>query len=156
MKLEEWCRLKNVGKSQAKKWIENGWIPGAYRQVDGEYSVPSQARVPYTGARAKKEDSIRVSVCRACMRQLGVCGSLYGCASDVFQGILQGLVEEGFLVPVVYGGITYYDATTAGEDYVLKHRRDPQAGGAQKTAEVLNTALQTLKTAAEIAVIAGS
>ena len=124
MNLAKWCERKSVSIRKAKKWVENGWIPGACKSVSGEYEVPEHARIPFTAARAKNNPSVLLSICTACNSYLGVSPSLYRMSEEEFLMIIQELIQNELINAIELDGITYYNPTVNTIDYIIKCNRN--------------------------------
>ena len=118
--------FQNKCKKSAKtirRWLELGYIPGAkYSSETGEWMIPSYARPPYTGTRAKTAQSIYVSIVEASNKRCHVFPELYHLDSSEFNHYIDELVKAGLICCRTVDGITYYDATLKSHEYASESK----------------------------------
>ena len=109
MTINQFCEKTDSRRSKVLDWIKRGYIPGA--DLEKDY-IPDSARVPFTGARAKKATSIYASIIKAAINRKHVLPCLYrNLCEDEFYGYIDRLERYGLIEKRVTDGITYYDAT---------------------------------------------
>lgn len=109
--------LKN--KDTVLKWINEGYIPGAKKDIEtNEFFIPELSRPPYTKARAKTTDSIYKSIVKACIKRKGICAKLYKLSELEFQVYIQELSQAGYIRVEVQNNIKYYFATSKSSEFV--------------------------------------
>lgn len=101
-------------------WLEKGYIPGVKQDSEtGEWIIPSHARPPYTGTRAKTAQSIYVSIVEASNKRCHVFPELYHVDPSEFNHYIDELINAGLICSRTVEGVTYYDATLKTQEYML-------------------------------------
>ena len=114
MTIKEFAVKCGVLESTVKDWIEKGYIPGS--QSD---SIPSSARPPYTATRAKTGSAIIRSMLKACNNHYGIFAGIYNLSQDAFDAYVKSLLDGGYIVEYKEEGVTYYNITVKGVQFLL-------------------------------------
>jgi hypothetical protein len=117
--IEQFMALRNVkNKNTVLRWINSGYIPGTILDKDSkEYKIPDNARCPYVERGNCKGNAIYRSIVKASAKGKHVVYQLYDLPKDEFDFYIKCLIEWKYIVPFELEGITYYNATEAGEDF---------------------------------------
>ena len=119
MTIQEFAVKCGTKEATVVKWLEAGYVPGTTK-VDGVFCIPQSARKPYTKNRAKTGSAILKSIVKACDLRLGICAAVYKISEAEFAGYIDALVHSHLIDPYQDDGITYYNVTDKGANW-LKH-----------------------------------
>lgn len=120
MKLEEFMnRFEIKSKRTVNDWLDKNYIPGAIITKDGEIIIPDRALPPHTGARAKKRESIFVSILKGINSRKQVLPALYGMSEREFERYIDELEKNELLTTEIENGIRYYYPTLKTEEYLF-------------------------------------
>ena len=117
MTIQEFAVKCGTKEATVVNWLEKGYVPGAAK-VDGAFRIPQSARKPYTKNRAKKGSAILKSIVRACDLRLGICAAVYKIPEAEFSGYIETLVHSQLISAYQDDGITYYNVTDKGVDWL--------------------------------------
>lgn len=117
MTIQEFAEKCNTKEATVVNWLEKGYVPGTTK-VDGVFRIPQSARKPYTKNRAKKGSAILKSIVRACDLRLGICAAIYKIPEAEFSGYIETLVHSQLISAYQDDGITYYNVTDKGADWL--------------------------------------
>lgn len=106
MTIKEFSEREHVSVATVRKWVRNGWIPGA--RIEDSF-VPNSARKPYTGARARTTKSIYKSILTAINERLQIFPWCYHITDAEFNQYINSLINNGVIQIRIEDGITYYD-----------------------------------------------
>lgn len=119
MTVQEFAVQCGTKEATVVKWLEKGYVPGTTK-VDGVFRIPQSARKPYTKNRAKTGSAILKSMVKVCDLRLGICATVYKIPEVEFSGYIETLVHSQLISTFQDDGITYYNVTDKGVDW-LKH-----------------------------------
>ena len=100
------------------KWLEEGLIPGAKKNKNGDWNIPTLARPPYTKARAKTTGAIYISIVEACNKRQSVCAKLYKIPETEFAEYISNLKKLDLISVRKEKGVEFYFATPLSEKYL--------------------------------------
>ncbi len=120
MTISEFMNNFNIKKmSRIEKWLENGYIPGAYYdEQNEEWNIPNSAKPPYTKARAKKTPAVYRSIVNACLCRQHVFPKLYNIGVEEFDTYIHQLATAEIIEVKEIDGVTYYFSTLNSEKFV--------------------------------------
>ena len=123
MNKSRFAEKKDYKEKTVDKWLNDGLIPGAFKDESGEWFIPNSARVPYVKARAKTKDSIFVSIVNASYQGFHVMAKLYGISDKEFDGYITQLVSAGLIIIRKEDGVLYYDKTLDSKEFLDKNNK---------------------------------
>ena len=104
--------------STIEKWLNSGYIPGAFINEDGSWSIPDNARCPYTErGKCNRGFSIYRSIVKAYDKGKNVVPQLYGITPERFNNIHNDLLSWGLISEEQFDGMTYYNVTPNGHSF---------------------------------------
>ncbi|MCM1232246.1 MAG: hypothetical protein NC489_19150 [Ruminococcus flavefaciens] len=116
--------MKKVGVTKKKyvtDWLAKDLIPGALQdEATGEYSFPESARRPYRCSSLKantKAPQIRAHIVKACINRQHITKDMCFMSEGEFNGMIDDLVNAGWIRRRVEDEITYYDSTERSDTY---------------------------------------
>jgi hypothetical protein len=80
-----------------------------------EWNIPQDDRPPYTNRRAKNMIGINISILKAIASGYQVLPELYGLSDEVFNIILDNLIQNKMTSKIKIEDVIYYNATLEGE-----------------------------------------
>ena len=119
MTIDEFMKLyniKNAGK--VEKWIEEGLLPGTYKNNKNEWILSKYAHPPYTESRAKKASAIYKSIVNGCNKRKGICAQLFHLTEEEFEIYIYNLKKAGLITVKKDQGYKFYFATPISESYL--------------------------------------
>lgn len=116
-------RFGITNKRKVETWIENGYIPGAIANDEGEVAIPEEALPPYTEARAKKKDSIFASILKGILSRKQVLPALYRMSDTEFKQYVNELERQDLITIKIVSDIEYYYPTLKAEEYIQDNSR---------------------------------
>lgn len=122
MTIQEFAVKCGTKEATVVKWLEEGYVPGT-KKVDGVFYIPQSARKPYTKNRAKTGSAILKSIVKACDLHLGICAAVYKIPEAEFSGYIDALLRSQLISECQDDGITYYDITDKGADWLRNQSR---------------------------------
>lgn len=124
MNLEEFMNRFGIKRKRTvNDWLDKGYIPGAKIMGNGEIIIPDRARPPYVEARAKKRESIFVSILKGVNSRKQVLPILYSMSEKEFDIYIIELEKNELLTTEVENGIRYYYPTLKTEEYLFDKTR---------------------------------
>lgn len=118
MDIKGFMRKESIKKEKTVlSWLEKGYIPGA-ELIDGKWYIPENARKPYTERRACNGYSIYKSMVKAFSKGKNIVPQLYNMTTEKFDLHLQTLKKWGLIEEEKLDGLTYYNATPKGMEFI--------------------------------------
>ena len=99
-------------------WINKDWIPGTTSDEEGVYSIPEEALPPYTRARAKRGNSVYISMLKGVCSRKHILPALYKMSENEFQRYTNVLADAGLIMIDEVNGIRYYRPSLEASDYL--------------------------------------
>ena len=116
--------MKKVGVTKKKyvsDWLAKDLIPGALQdESTGEYTFPESARRPYRCNSLKpttKAPQLRAHIVKACINRHHITKDMCFMSEGEFNGMIDDLVNAGWIRLRIEDGITYYDSTEKSDTY---------------------------------------
>lgn len=122
MTVQEFAIKCGTKEATVVNWLEKGYVPGTTK-VDEAFRIPQSARKPYTKNRAKTGCAILKSIVQACDLRLGICAAVYKIPEAEFSGYIDALVRSQLISEYQDDGITYYNVTDKGVDWLKNQSR---------------------------------
>lgn len=122
MTIKDFAEKCGTKEATVVNWLEKGYVPGTAK-VDGAFRIPQSARKPYTKNRAKTGSAILKSIIKACDLRLGICAAIYKIPEAEFSGYIDALVRSQLISAYQDEGITYYNITDKGADWLKNQSR---------------------------------
>lgn len=122
MTVQEFAIKCGTKEATVVNWLEKGYVPGTTK-VDGTFRIPQSARKPYTKNRAKTGSAILKSMVKACDLRFGICAAVYKIPEAEFSGYIETLVHSQLISTYQDDGITYYNVTDKGADWLKNQSR---------------------------------
>lgn len=122
MTVQEFAIKFGTKEATVVNWLEKGYVPGTTK-VDGAFRIPQSARKQYTKNRAKTGSAILKSIVKACDLRLGICAAVYKIPEAEFSGYIETLLHSQLISTYQDDGITYYNVTDKGADWLKNQSR---------------------------------
>lgn len=121
--IDDFAERCGVGSKTVKNWIRNKYIP--YREViidkKKEFDIANAAKKPYTQAsRITSSSSIRETIMKATYLGYHITPGMFSkleVTREEFEGIIKGLIDEGYIEEYMYDSLKMYLPTKKLEEW---------------------------------------